>query len=272
MSEIMKLFPEISEKHYYQDPDTGEFWFHATGVCNALGFTNVGRSLVTYTDEDERFQDLHNGRSVWFVSEAGCYGLIMAAKTETAKKFKRWLKHDVLPKLRADGEYVLKNKPSARNVSQKFLLADWREKRESGKLVRHEFTDMVKQYTAEKHPERQYPPYHKYTDLIYSGLFGTTSKNLRQLPVVEGCKIIGRNHLPTTLEIEGVAMAEDWTVRILEMAVKFHIPLAQMSLVRAIALSCAVTKTSLALPHLGKSQSRSKVLIEMCQDYRQLPQ
>lgn len=160
--------------------------------------------------------------------------------------------------------------PTPRQASQKFLLADWREKRESGKLVRHEFTDMVKEYTAQKHPERQYPLYAKYTDLIYSGLFGTTAKNLRQLPVVDGVKIIGRNHLPATVEIEGVAMAEDWTTRILEMAVRFHIPLAQISLVRAIALSCAITKTSLALPHLGKSESRGKVLIEMCQDYRNL--
>jgi prophage antirepressor-like protein len=106
MSQLLSLFPGVAEKHYFQDTETKEFWFHATAVCKELGFENPSRSLQMYTDEDERFQEIYQGRSVWFVSEAGCYGLAMAAKTEQAKKFKRWLKHDVLPKLRETGLYA----------------------------------------------------------------------------------------------------------------------------------------------------------------------
>lgn len=107
MSELLKLFPDIENPNYYQDPDTKEFWFHATGICEHLGFKNVSRTVLQHTDEDERYQDTFNGRSVWYVSEAGCYGLAMAAKSDTAKVFKRWLKHEVLPKLRAEGGYVM---------------------------------------------------------------------------------------------------------------------------------------------------------------------
>lgn len=107
MSEILNIFPSIADKQYFQNSETKEFWFHATAVCNELGFKNPGRTLDMYCDDDEKFQEVLNGRVVWFVSEAGCYGLAMAAKTEASKKFKRWLKHDVLPKLRASGGYIM---------------------------------------------------------------------------------------------------------------------------------------------------------------------
>jgi prophage antirepressor-like protein len=110
--QLIELFPGIAEKQYFQNPETKEFWFHATAVCRELEFENTSRSLMLHTDEDERFQEIFEGRTVWFISEAGCYGLALASKSEKAKKFKRWLKHDVLPKLRASGYYIASNATS----------------------------------------------------------------------------------------------------------------------------------------------------------------
>jgi anti-repressor protein len=121
MSELLNIFPAIAEKQYFQNSETKEFWFHATAVCNELGFQNPGRTLDMYCDDDEKFQEIVNGRVVWFVSEAGCYGLAMAAKTEKAKQFKRWLKHDVLPKLRASGGYIM---PTATSEQLEALQAE----------------------------------------------------------------------------------------------------------------------------------------------------
>ncbi|NJM21214.1 MAG: hypothetical protein HC907_22110 [Richelia sp. SM1_7_0] len=120
MSELLNVFPGIADKQYFQNSETKEFWFHATAVCKELGFQNPGRTLDMYCDDDEKFQDIVNGRVVWFVSEAGCYGLAMAAKTEKAKAFKRWLKHDVLPKLRASGGYIM---PTATSEQLEVLQA-----------------------------------------------------------------------------------------------------------------------------------------------------
>lgn len=125
MSSILVIFPEVSEKQYFQHPDTKEFWFHATGACKALGFENVGRTLMMYTDEDERFQEIVDGRATWFVSEAGFYGLAFASKKPEAKEFKRWLKHDVLPKLRSQGLYVTQiDTPLVEQISLSLICSE----------------------------------------------------------------------------------------------------------------------------------------------------
>lgn len=102
----MILFPEILSKQYFQNPETKEFWFHATGACNSLGYKNVSSALALHCDDDEKLMEIVDGKATWFVSEAGFYGLAMGAKTDKAKKFKRWMKHDILPKLRTEGYYI----------------------------------------------------------------------------------------------------------------------------------------------------------------------
>lgn len=128
-NQLLVIFPEIAEKQYFQDVETQEFWFHATGVCKALGFENVGRTLIMYTDEDERFQEIVDGKATWFVSESGFYGLAFASKKPEAKAFKRWLKHDVLPKLRSQKLYVLQENGES--------LAEYQE-REAALLAENE--------------------------------------------------------------------------------------------------------------------------------------
>lgn len=129
MSEIITIFPGLAEKQYFQNPETQEFWFHATAACKSLGFDNPSRALMMYTDEDERFKEVHEGRETWFVSESGFYGLAFASKKPEAKAFKRWLKHDVLPKLRSQGLYVMKQSGES--------LAEYQE-REAALLAENE--------------------------------------------------------------------------------------------------------------------------------------
>jgi prophage antirepressor-like protein len=109
VTKLLNLFPGIADKHYFQDPETKEFWFHATAVCKEMGFENPSRTLMMHCDDDEKFQEVYEGKSTWFVSEAGIYGLAMISKTERAKEFKRWIKHDILPKLRATGGYIMES-------------------------------------------------------------------------------------------------------------------------------------------------------------------
>ena len=40
------------------------------------------------------------------ITEAGMYSAILGSKVEGAKRFKRWVTHEVLPALRRDGAYV----------------------------------------------------------------------------------------------------------------------------------------------------------------------
>lgn len=52
--------------------------------------------------------DSQNGNLVKtaFINESGVYSLILGSKLEGAKKFKRWITHDVIPTIRKTGGYV----------------------------------------------------------------------------------------------------------------------------------------------------------------------
>lgn len=88
--------------------EQGEPWFVANDVCKALELTNV-TVAVGRLDEDEKskFNLGLSGGATNVVNEYGLYTLIMASRKEEAKKFKRWVTHEVLPAIRKDGGYMV---------------------------------------------------------------------------------------------------------------------------------------------------------------------
>lgn len=93
------------------DEETGEPWFVAKDVCDALGIrTNSVRSIV---DEDEVRESndnsigiaTHGGKAPLIVSEPGLYTLVLKSRKPEAKAFRRWVTHDVLPAIRRTGAY-----------------------------------------------------------------------------------------------------------------------------------------------------------------------
>ena len=86
----------------------GEGWFVLNDVCAALAITNQ-RNAAARLDDDEkgvRIVDTLGGRQqVTIVSEAGLYSLILASRKPDAKRFKRWVTHEVLPSIRRTGSY-----------------------------------------------------------------------------------------------------------------------------------------------------------------------
>jgi anti-repressor protein len=93
----------------------GEPWFMAFDVCQALGIAN-SRDAVARLEEDERatiIADTPGGpqrRTV--VNEPGLYSLIMTSRKPGAKRFKRWVTHDVLPQIRKSGRYEPQHEPA----------------------------------------------------------------------------------------------------------------------------------------------------------------
>lgn len=86
--------------------ESGEPWFVAVDVCNALGLANPSVS-VNSLDFDERSK-LNLGRQgeVNIVSEPGFYKLVMKSRKPEAKVFQRWVTHEVLPSIRKKGGYI----------------------------------------------------------------------------------------------------------------------------------------------------------------------
>jgi anti-repressor protein len=79
----------------------------ARDVTDALG---LDRTATRRLDEDEKgVRSMHTQggeQEVSIITEAGLYSLIMASKKPDAKRFKRWVTHDVLPTIRRHGMYA----------------------------------------------------------------------------------------------------------------------------------------------------------------------
>lgn len=92
----------------------GEPWFVAKDVCDCLGLGN-SRQATLRLDEDEKgviSNDTPGGeQEMTVVSEPGLYALIANSRKPEAKAFKRWVRHDVLPKIRKTGSYSMSGEP-----------------------------------------------------------------------------------------------------------------------------------------------------------------
>lgn len=133
----------------------GEPWFVGRDVAQALGY-GEGKSLANAVashvdDEDKGVTELMTPggmQKMVIINESGLYSLVLGSKLPAAKKFKRWITHEVIPSIRRTGSYSLpKNYPSALRA-----LADAEEQR----LALTAETAAQRQIIAEYEPKVQY--------------------------------------------------------------------------------------------------------------------
>lgn len=89
--------------------DSGETWFVAADVCSVLGIANH-RDAVSRLDGDEQddvgiTDALGRSQQTLVLNEPGLYSLVLTSRKPEAKRFKRWITHEVLPALRKTGSY-----------------------------------------------------------------------------------------------------------------------------------------------------------------------
>ncbi|NCC55664.1 MAG: phage antirepressor Ant, partial [Erysipelotrichia bacterium] len=107
----------MNELQIFKNPEFGqiraiekdnETWFVAKDVCEVLELTNptvaIGRLDV---DEVAKFNLGRQGEAN-LVNEYGLYSLILGSRKPEAKKFKRWITHEVIPSIRKTGIYKAK--------------------------------------------------------------------------------------------------------------------------------------------------------------------
>jgi prophage antirepressor-like protein len=88
----------------------------AKEVCEILGFDRAV-DAIKYLDADEQTvikdHTLTNRRNpnVSIINEPGLYSLILRSRKPEAKKFKRWITHEVIPTIRKTGSYSTANQP-----------------------------------------------------------------------------------------------------------------------------------------------------------------
>lgn len=95
----------------------GEVWFIGRDIANVLGYSNTNKALADHIDNEDKsavsIRDrIGREQTATAINESGMYSLILASKLPNAKKFKRWVTHDVLPTLRQQGMYALYEEPT----------------------------------------------------------------------------------------------------------------------------------------------------------------
>lgn len=91
--------------------ESGEPWFVAKDICNALGLANTTEALRGL-DDDEVSNFINSevaqngGRTPRIINEPGFYKLVLKSRKPEAKAFQRWVTHEVLPSIRKKGGYI----------------------------------------------------------------------------------------------------------------------------------------------------------------------
>lgn len=97
---------KYNEKQVRTITKDNNIWFVAKDVCDVLDIKNTTQA-INRLDEDERTM-LNIGRqgATNIINESGLYNLIIRSDKPSAKEFKRWITHNVLPSIRKTGGYV----------------------------------------------------------------------------------------------------------------------------------------------------------------------
>lgn len=86
-----------------------EPWFVGKDVATALWYSNTRDAISKHVHEDDKGVakcDTPSGKQkMTVINESGLYALIFGSKLESAKRFKRWVTSEVLPKIRKTGSY-----------------------------------------------------------------------------------------------------------------------------------------------------------------------
>jgi anti-repressor protein len=106
--------------------ENGEPWFVAKDVCDVLGYTNASKAISDHVDSEDKLNNESlsslGQRGGWLVNESGLYSLVFSSKLPTAKEFKRWVTHEVLPQIRKHGAYMTKQTLDKALTSPDFLI------------------------------------------------------------------------------------------------------------------------------------------------------
>ena len=88
--------------------EQGSPWFVAADVCAALGLPDTHKAVCRLDDDEKGVASIHTPggvQSMTTVNEPGLYSLILGSRKPEAKRFKRWVTHEVLPAIRRTGHY-----------------------------------------------------------------------------------------------------------------------------------------------------------------------
>ena len=211
MSDITKVFD-------FEDGTTvrvvvrdGEPWFVAADVCAVLelGTSNLARDL----DPDEQgvieLTTPGGVQSAKILTEAGLYSLVLRSRKPQAKRFKRWVTHEVLPSIRKHGAYMTPETlaEALRNPDAVYTILRALEEEQTKNALLSQENDQFREENALIRDENGIlgPKAEKYDSLLESEgwmSWEEVAKSLNRDFTIEG-EPVGRNRLLAHLRLHG---------------------------------------------------------------------
>ncbi len=187
MNELQIFDYETRKVRVYDDG-----WFVAADVCAILDINNVSHAIGRLDDDEKMtlvLNDSHSGtrggaQSLNLINEPGVYSLVLSSRKPEAKKFKRWITHDVIPSIRRHGVYAVDEVLNDPDMLISALQA-LKEERELKKKLELE-TAIQRQQIAEMKPKVTYYDVVLRSDsLVKTGViasdFGLTANKLNAM-------------------------------------------------------------------------------------------
>lgn len=177
MNDVVKFeFEKKEVRSFWID---NEAWIVLSDICKILDLTKPSRVAQTL-DDDEVKQILITDRmgrnqNAIAVNESGLYAVILRSNKPEAKKFRRWVTHEVLPSLRKTGSYSLSKAPEAE------LLREIQRLNEINERTNQKLDILIKQ-NEQKKARKQLPKEPLPDDekaMIISAICDLAQKNQR---------------------------------------------------------------------------------------------
>lgn len=177
-------------------------WFIAKDVSDVLGYVD-SNAMCKRLDDDETqkvkpadlsgFGDAYIRNDLTIINESGLYNAILGSTKPEARAFKKWVTSEVLPKLRATGNYSLK--VAAPQTYGEALLAH------AQAVLANEKNQRL---LAEQQPKVEY-----YDQIIDSGNYYTMANACKRVNEIIDYQI-GRNTMFRLLRDKGVLMDREY--------------------------------------------------------------
>lgn len=126
----------------------GKIMFVGKDVADILEYTNTAKAIRDHVDDEDKLTERTvlsgQNREVIFINESGLYSLIFSSRMPNAKKFKRWVTSEVIPSIRKNGYYDMRE-----SKTDSYMIEDpaerarrWSEEYEEKKLLEFKVTEL----------------------------------------------------------------------------------------------------------------------------------
>lgn len=106
------------------DDGSGEPWFIAKDIAEALGYANTSKAINTHCKAVNTCHTEMGGqvRAVQIIPERDMYRLVMKSKLPAAEQFEEWVVGQVLPTIRKTGAYTAQPADNSKIIGELAIL------------------------------------------------------------------------------------------------------------------------------------------------------